>query len=515
MLTAQDAIKEFELLPDDQRQIFLNFLYDQHSDVRQLNLLKVTQTLAKVGSWEWDIAHDKISWSDELFKLFGEDKESFIPSFENYLSLIHPDDKDLVLAIIHKALENHQSYQMSHRIQRKDGTIGYVTSRGEVILTDGTPSKMLGTAQDITESKLAEQKFKSLLESAPDAMLIVNKMGIIELTNKQTELLFGYKKSELIGQKVEFLIPSRFHSKHKNNRKSYQENANSRPMGQGLELFGLHKEGSEIPVEISLSPIYNNGEKLVSAAIRDITQRKEIEKKQQDLYNQLEKSNTELENFAYIISHDLKAPLRSIAAVSEWIQEDLKEKGSAAEGKNWEILISQIEKMYTLIDGVLEYSRVGRITEDLKAINLNALVHSIFEMYVNSNNIKFKIDEELPVIRFEPIKAQQIFQNIISNSVNAIGASKGDIAVGFKTEKDSLVFYVKDNGPGLEEKYFEKIFVISQSLDATGESKSTGIGLTIVKKIIESYKGKIWIESDLGKGASFYFSLPNPIRAKN
>lgn len=511
-------ISAFDDLNLDQKREFADYMVNNHESLRRIvaneQFLKESQAMAKIGSWEWDIPKDKITWSDELYHMFGEHPETFESNFENYMSLIHPDDVERVQQTVQKAMQDFQPYFMTHKIKRRDGEVRIIVSKGSVKTEDGKPIRFFGTAQDITEQHHQEQKFRSLLESAPDAMIIANNKGEIILANLQTKKLFGYKRGELVGEKVEVLIPNRFREKHKGNRKKFNHKPNTRPMGQGLELFGVKKDGTEFPVEISLSPITNRKEMLVAAAIRDISSRKEAERKKKELYEKIEASNKELESFAYIVSHDLKAPIRSISTVAEWIQEDLQEKGIETDSKNWEILQQQTTKMYQLIDGILEYSRIGRVKEDFVELDFKQVVESIFSMYPDRKNIVFEVENNLPKMQLESTRINQVFQNLISNAVRAIGENEGKIAVSCTEDDSFYTLSVQDNGPGIDPKHFERIFIIFQSLSKSAKGNGTGIGLTIVKKIIENYGGKIWLESSPGKGATFYFTLPKSIQNK-
>jgi len=241
---------------------------------------------------------------------------------------------------------------------------------------------------------------------------------------------------------------------------------------------------------------------------REIAQRKQAEQRQAQLLKELEKVNQELKEFAYVISHDLKAPLRGIHTLVDWISTDYADKLDQ-EGKEQIALLSQrAQRMHNLIDGVLQYSRVGRIQEEKVQVNLNELVPEIIDMIAVPENITVTVEGELPVVEFEKTRITQVFQNLLSNAVKYMDKPQGKVEIGCVEEDGFWKFSVADNGPGIEEKHFNKIFQIFQTLSPHDGYESTGVGLTLVKKIIELYGGRIWVDSKVGLGSVFLFTLP-------
>jgi two-component system cell cycle sensor histidine kinase/response regulator CckA len=237
-------------------------------------------------------------------------------------------------------------------------------------------------------------------------------------------------------------------------------------------------------------------------------ERKQAEQRQTQLLEQLEKTNQELKNFAYIVSHDLKAPLRGIKTLAEWILADCADKLDDNSKEQMNLLMGRVNRMHNLIDGILQYSRIGRVEEEKVMVNLNKLVPEIIDMIAPPENITITVENELPVIECSRTRIMQVFQNLLSNAVKYMNKPQGQIKVGWVEKNGFWKFYVADNGPGIEEKYFEKIFQLFQTLAPRDESESTGIGLTIIKKIVEMYGGKIWVQSKVGEGSTFFFTLP-------
>ena len=215
-----------------------------------------------------------------------------------------------------------------------------------------------------------------------------------------------------------------------------------------------------------------------------------------------------MKDFAYIISHDLKAPLRGIKTLADWLSTDYADRFDQEGKEQMDLLRKRVTRMHNLIDGVLQYSRVGRIKEGLVPVDLNELMPNVIDMVAPPENIEIKVDNQLPVIESEPTRIMQVFENLLSNAVKYMDKPQGLIRIACVEENGFYKFSVADNGPGIEEKHFEKIFRIFQTLTSRDEFESTGIGLTVIKKIVEIYGGKIWLKSKPGEGTTFFFTFP-------
>jgi light-regulated signal transduction histidine kinase (bacteriophytochrome) len=247
---------------------------------------------------------------------------------------------------------------------------------------------------------------------------------------------------------------------------------------------------------------------------KETARRKDAESKLISNLKNLEKSNKELDQFAYVVSHDLKAPLRAIASLADWIEEDLEDKITKESKANLELLSGRVLRMESLIHGILAYSKAGKNKGELKIINLNELMFEVVDSINPSSNIRVNIQPNLPLIESEKTKLLQVLGNLISNAVKYMDKPNGIININYLDLEGMCQFSIEDNGPGIEKEYHNKIFVIFQTLSARDEIESTGIGLSIVKKIIEDQGGKIWVESELGKGSKFIFTWPATIKTK-
>jgi light-regulated signal transduction histidine kinase (bacteriophytochrome) len=261
-------------------------------------------------------------------------------------------------------------------------------------------------------------------------------------------------------------------------------------------------------VETSLKLLRQKKEDYIIGIARDITERKQAEERQAELLQQVESVNNELKDFAYIVSHDLKAPLRGIKTLADWISTDYADKLDEDGREQMNLLSNRVQRMHNLIDGVLQYSRVGREKVKQVRVNLNVLVSEVIEMIAPPENIEITVENEMPEVECGETRIMQVFQNLLSNAVKYMDKPQGQITIGCVEENGFWKFSVADNGPGIEEKYFEKIFQIFQTLSPRDEFESTGVGLSVVKKIVELFGGKIWVESKPGEGSTFFFTLP-------
>ncbi|HUV67422.1 MAG TPA: ATP-binding protein [Sedimentisphaerales bacterium] len=241
---------------------------------------------------------------------------------------------------------------------------------------------------------------------------------------------------------------------------------------------------------------------------QEIAERREAERRQAELIEKVDSVNKELKDFASIVSHDLKAPLRGIKSLATWILDDCSDKLGEQGNEQIHLLLGRVERMYNLIDGVLQYSIVGRVEEQPTQVNLDQFVPEIIDMLVPPEHIKVTIENDMPVIEGEETQIMQLLQNLLSNAIKYNDKPEGWIRVGCVEEDGWWKFSVSDNGPGIENRHFERIFKMFQALSVTEEFEGTGVGLTVAKKIVELHGGKIWVESKVGEGSTFFFIWP-------
>jgi PAS domain S-box-containing protein len=356
----------------------------------------------------------------------------------------------------------------------------------------------------------AEAKFQGLLESAPDGIVVVDTKGNIVIVNSQTEKMFGYPRNELLGKKVEVLVPQKYKHSHVGQRDQYISKPRTRPMGAGQALTGQKKDGTEFPVEISLSPLETEQGTLIMSIIRDITDRREAEEKLKASNEELIRSNKELEAFAYVASHDLQEPLRMVTSYVQLLQHSYKTNTLKEEADEYiEYAVQGVNRMRHLIDDLLNYSRIRskalechpRSLDPILKIALQNLQASISESHAEITN------DPLPILNVDESQMIQLFQNLIGNAIKFRRESPPKIHIFTKRYKNICTICVRDNGIGIEPKYHDKIFKIFQRLHTREKYPGTGIGLAICSLVVERHGGKIWVESEPGKGSTFCFSL--------
>ncbi len=355
-----------------------------------------------------------------------------------------------------------------------------------------------------------ENRYRGLLEAAPDAMVVVNQSGEIVLLNVQAEKQFEYSRDELVGQKVTNIIPDGFAERLIADGLRSADEASAQQIGTGIDLTGRRKNGSEFPIELMLSPLESTEGILVTAAIRDITTRKRAESHLLQKVEELNRSNEELQQFANIASHDLQEPLRMVASYTQLLSRRYKGKLDADADEFIAFAVDGASRMQRLIQDLLAYSRVGTKGKELLATSSeNALEQALLNLRgAIAEGGAIVTHDPLPTILADEMQLTQLFQNLVGNAIKYQRKGIPKVHISAAMDDDGRwCFSVNDNGLGIDPQYFDKIFGMFQRLHKREEFAGTGIGLAICKKIVERHGGKISVESLPGHGSTFQFTL--------
>ncbi len=378
----------------------------------------------------------------------------------------------------------------------------------------------MSVAGEIFRQGLAEETFRALLESAPDAMVVVDGQGRIAFVNAQTERLFGYRREELLGKPVETLVPARFRSGHVDQRSTYAKDPHVRPMGVGLDLFGRRKDGSEFPVEIMLSPIKTHAGQLVVSAIRDITERKEFERELQAKNAALEEAALAKDRFMASMSHELRTPLNAIIGFTGTLLMKLPGPLTPEQEEQLRIIQGSARHLLSLINDVLDLAKVqsGKVDVHFEPVNAHQVVDEItVSLRAGAEQKGLRLDLHLPrepiTVTTDQRALRQILTNLVNNAIKY--TERGSICVELervaRDERPCVEFRVVDTGIGIAREDQRRIFDPFEQVDesTTRRFQGVGLGLYLSGRLASLLGGRITVESEPGRGSTFALSLPD------
>jgi PAS domain S-box-containing protein len=367
---------------------------------------------------------------------------------------------------------------------------------------------LLAAHEDLIKS---EERLSSFVQLSGDGIVIADDAGRVTMANGAAARMFGYELAELNGKQVEALLPAGLRESHVKNRALFSIDPHSRPMGVGLELRGQRKDGSEFPVDISLTPLQTRDGFLVAATVRDITERRRREEELSHHRDELARSNAELEQFAYVASHDLQEPLRMVSNYTQLLARRYAGRLDADADAFIGFAVDGARRMQQLINDLLNYSQVGTKGKELQPVKTASVVERALKnlgavLEESGAIVEFDADS-LPAVLGDDVQLLQLFQNLLANAIKFRRQEAPRIRIAAEREGDAWTFAVRDNGIGIDQRYWDRIFVIFQRLHGRDDYPGTGIGLALCKRIVERHGGRIWLDSAPGEGTTIYFTL--------
>lgn len=336
----------------------------------------------------------------------------------------------------------------------------------------------------------SERHFRQVVNAAPNAMVLIDQAGLIEMINDRSEKIFGYLRAELVGQPFDVLVPERF-----------RKQRNEQPAQAAPTLYVRRKDGTEFPVEISLNPIDTaDGFKILSAIV-DISER-------QHFIDELSRRNQDLKDFAYVASHDLKAPLRGVSQLATWITEDLAGKINEETSEHLHLMRVRITRMEKLLEDLLLYFRADQLGGNIVTIDFAELVRDVFELCCSDASFDLELEGSFPKAPTHKVALELVLRNLISNAIKHHDKRSGHIVVRSIPNEDHYIFEVADDGAGIPIEHQERVFAMFQTLRPRDEVEGSGMGLAVIKKTIESLGGHISLDANQPRGAVFRFSWP-------
>jgi PAS domain S-box-containing protein len=476
-------------------------------------LLDKANRLAKIGSWEIDVERKKVYWSP-ITKEIRETEPGYQPTLEDGIGHFKEGfSRDTIIKRVSESIQSGKSWKEDLEIYTHKGNIKWVRTIGKAEFVDGKCVKVYGSFQDIDASKKAELEIRKLyeekntiLESIGDAFFTVNKNWIVTYWNNHAEKMLQTPKNEIVGKNLWKIFADSIDS---TSFKKYEQ-----AVATGKKsVFEDYYTKLNKWFEVSCYPSENG----LSVYFKDITERKTSQIKLNQLNASLEKtanelavSNSELEQFAYIASHDLQEPLRMVTGFLSLLEKKYSNIIDA-EGKEYiHYAVDGAKRMRQMILNLLEFSKVGRFNGKSEEVDINELVKNVESLYKKKieDTGATIISENLPVIKTYKSPLQQVIQNLVSNGLKYHEAGKKPIIhISAEKKASHWQFAVSDNGIGIDPDYYERIFILFQRLHENEEYSGTGMGLAIVKKIVEAMGGEVWIASEKGKGSTFFFTI--------
>jgi two-component system, LuxR family, sensor kinase FixL len=362
-------------------------------------------------------------------------------------------------------------------------------------------------------ARQSAERIRLILDSSLDAVVTIDEQGRVTGWNPQATTAFGWSREDMLGEDLaEMIIPERYRAAHRKGLATFLATGEGPLLNRRLELTAIRQDGVEIPIELTISPLSMSGRFEFSAFIRDITQRKAAEDQIRHYASELERSNRELDQFAYSASHDLRSPLRAIGQMASWIAEDHGKKLPEEVCRDLGLIQSRVRRMQQLLDDMLDYARAGRQDGELARVDSEKLVNEIVDLLAPPSGFTVCVGA-MPTLVTQRAPLAQVLRNLIGNAIKHHDRTVGHIEISASDHGDQVEFVVRDDGPGIPREYHKEVFQMFSTLKPRDVVEGSGMGLAMVRKILENRGGAIHIESAEGRGATFRFIWPKSAEA--
>ena len=476
--------------------------------------MEQTTTAANIGLWTWNLDEGS-SWFSEIgTRLLGLPTGTQI-SREAFLDIVHPEDRQAILDAGQEAVHRSGIYSVEYRVRTADGRTRWIAAKGRAEREDPESALFLrGVLVDVTERRQAEERLKLVVDGSPIGKLVCSSNGLITLANLRVEHMFGYAHDELLGQNIDILMPQALRTAHAQHRRNFVDDAETRPMGEVRDLFGLRKDGSEVPVEIGLTPIEMNDTLHVLVSITDITERRRME--QESALQRAELAHlsrvTLLGELSGSLAHELNQPLTAVLSNAQAALRFLDHTPpNLGEVRDSLVHIVENDKRASEVIRRLR-SMLRKEKQDYDALAINEIVHDVLRL-INSDilnrgiSASTELAPDLPTISGDRVQLQQVLLNLVINACDAMQGMPGERTLTVRTflaAGPAIEVAISDVGQGIPADDLERIF----NPFVTTKSEGIGLGLAICRSIIQSHHGKLWATNNEGRGSTLHFTIP-------
>ncbi|AYN69034.1 PAS domain S-box protein [Euzebyella marina] len=488
---------------------------DEQALIEQNQLLNLAEELSGIGHWKWNMLKSKFEISENFYRILDLDPNKPM-DYGKFMNCLPLEDREYVTNTLYKILQNKTFDKFAHRIIKKDGSFRNLEVVGEVLTDKNGIVELIGTAQDVTERRMAEKKFRGLLDSAPDAIVILNNRGKIKIVNKEAEKLLGYTIKELLNKHISFVTPTKFKNLHKEYAAKFFNNPNQGLVIKNQELYIKNKSGGQIPVQVSIGPVETAEGLMISIAIRDITLRKEAESKLVAMNNRLKDTakklsiqNQQLSDFNHITSHNLRSPVSNLNALLKLLQ---VEKDDVRKSLLFEKFEKVIDHLSSTLDTLVETLRIKSETaQNQTKISFEKVLTKTKDILtaqiMDSGAEIISNFSKASKIEYNEVYLESIFLNLVSNAIKYKSPLRPPVIhIESWVEDGKTKLKVADNGLGIDlKKNGKKLFGLNKVFHRHPEAK--GVGLFLTKAQVEAMGGTITAESEVNVGTTFLITL--------